>query len=82
MSVEPGFGGQAFMEDQIIKIKKISNHLKSNNLNVEIEIDGGVNFETGQKCIEAGAHVLVAGSFLFNQGDLINATNSLLEKFN
>ena len=56
--------------------------LKSNNLNVEIEIDGGVNFETGQKCVEAGAHVLVAGSFLFNQGDLINATNSLLEKFN
>ena len=82
MTVEPGFGGQAFMEDQIIKIKEISNHLKSNNLNVEIEIDGGVNFETGQKCVEAGAHVLVAGSFLFNQGDLIKATNKLSEKFN
>ena len=82
MTVEPGFGGQAFMEDQIIKIKEISNHLKSNNLNVEIEIDGGVNFETGQKCVEAGAHVLVAGSFLFNQGDLIKATNTLSEKFN
>ena len=53
-----------------------------NNLNVEIEIDGGVNFETGQKCVEAGAHVLVAGSFLFNQGDLIKATNTLSEKFN
>ena len=82
MTVEPGFGGQAFMEDQVIKIKEISNQLKSNNLNFEIEIDGGVNFETGQKCVEAGAHVLVAGSFLFNQGDLIKATNTLSEKFN
>ena len=64
MTVEP----RAFMEDQIIKIKKISNHLKSNNLNVEIEIDGGVNFETGR---EAKFYK----TFLFNQGDLIKATN-------
>ena len=82
MTVEPGFGGQEFMNDQINKIKNISNYIKLNNLRVGIEIDGGINFETGQTCVEAGANILVAGSFLFNQGDLIAATNSLSDKFN
>ena len=53
-----------------------------NNLRVGIEVDGGINFETGKTCVEAGANILVAGSFLFNQGDLIAATNSLSDKFN
>ncbi len=82
MTVEPGFGGQEFMNDQVDKIKNISNFIKLNNLRVGIEIDGGINFETGQTCVEAGANILVAGSFLFNQGDLIAATNSLSDKFN
>ena len=82
MTVEPGFGGQVFMDNQIAKIKKISDFIKSNNLSVEIEIDGGINFETGKICVEAGANILVAGSFLFNQGDLISATNKMSEKFN
>ena len=82
MTVEPGFGGQEFMNDQINKIKNISNYIKLNNLRVGIEIDGGINFETGQTCVEAGANILVAGSFLFNQGDLIAATNSFSDKFN
>ena len=82
MTVEPGFGGQEFMNDQVDKIKNISNYIKLNNLRVGIEIDGGINFETGQTCVEAGANILVAGSFLFNQGDLITATNSLSDKFN
>ena len=82
MTVEPGFGGQEFMNDQVDKIKNISNYIKLNNLRVGIEIDGGINFETGQTCVEAGANILVAGSFLFNQGDLIVATNSLSDKFN
>ncbi len=81
MTVEPGFGGQEFMNDQVDKIKNISNYIKLNNLRVGIEIDGGINFETGQTCVEAGANILVAGSFLFNQGDLIAATNSLSDKF-
>ena len=51
-------------------------------MNVGIEIDGGINFETGKICVEAGANILVAGSFLFNQGDLIKATNTLFDKFN
>ncbi len=82
MTVEPGFGGQEFMNDQVDKIKNISNYIKLNNLRVGIEIDGGINFETGQTCVEAGANILVAGSFLFNQGNLIAATNSLSDKFN
>ena len=48
MTVEPGFGGQVFMNDQINKIKKISEYIKSKNLNVKIEIDGGINYETGK----------------------------------
>ena len=82
MTVEPGFGGQKFMSNQLDKIEKISNFIKSNNLNVGVEIDGGINFETGKICVDAGANILVAGSFLFNQGDLITATNVLSDKFN
>ena len=82
MTVEPGFGGQKFMSNQLDKIERISNFIKSNNLNVGVEIDGGINFETGKICVDAGADILVAGSFLFNQGDLITATNVLSDKFN
>ena len=82
MTVEPGFGGQKFMEDQLDKIKNISSYIKSNNLNVGIEIDGGINFETGKICVEAGANILVAGSFLFKQSNLIAATNTFSDKFN
>ena len=82
MTVEPGFGGQVFMKDQINKIKKISEYIKSKNLDVKIEIDGGINYETGKTCIEVGADILVAGSFLFKQEDLIKATNTLFDTLN
>jgi len=80
MTVEPGFGGQVFMNDQVDKIKNISNYIKSKDLNVQIEIDGGINYETGKICIEAGADILVAGSFLFNQDNLTTATNNLIDE--
>ena len=79
MTVEPGFGGQVFMNDQINKIKKISEYIKSKNLDVKIEIDGGINYETGKTCKEVGANILVAGTFLFEQENLIKATNSLFD---
>ena len=82
MTVEPGFGGQSFMNDQIKKIEGISKYIKDNNLEVDVEIDGGVNYETGKLCIQAGANILVAGSFLFKQESLITATNKLNDFFN
>ena len=82
MTVEPGFGGQLFLNDQINKIKNISEYIKSEHLDVKIEIDGGINYETGKTCIEVGADILVAGSFLFKQADLVKATNSLFDALN
>ncbi len=82
MTVEPGFGGQSFMNDQINKIETISSYIKSNSLNVNVEIDGGINYETGKLCTDAGANILVAGSFLFKQESLIEATNQLYDFFN
>ena len=82
MTVEPGFGGQKFMDDQLLKITQLKKYLVDNQLSIDLEIDGGVNFETGKKCIDAGANILVAGSFLFKQEDLTQATNQLNEFFN
>ncbi len=82
MTVEPGFGGQSFMVSQIDKIKNIFNYVRDQKLNVDIEIDGGVNYETGKTCIDAGANILVAGSFLFKQENLLTATNKLNNFFN
>ena len=82
MTVEPGFGGQSFLYDQIKKIESISNYIKENNLDVDIEIDGGINYETGKLCIDAGANILVAGSFLFEQRDLTKAADKLNDYFN
>jgi ribulose-phosphate 3-epimerase len=82
MTVEPGFGGQTFLSDQVYKIESISKYIRENNLNVDIEIDGGINYETGKLCVDAGANILVAGSFLFKQSSLIMATNKLNDFFN
>jgi len=65
MSVNPGFGGQSFIENTYNKVKKLKNLIKEKHSNSLIEIDGGVNLETGKKLIEAGANALVAGSFVF-----------------
>ena len=82
MTVEPGFGGQLFMNDQLEKIKKIREFTNSQNVRIDIQVDGGINYETGKLCIDAGANVLVAGSFLFKQENLTLATNELNEYFN
>lgn len=65
MSVNPGFGGQKFIESSVQKVSKLKKLIDSKNSDVIIEIDGGVNLETGKKLAEAGASALVAGSFVF-----------------
>ncbi|MCA1030025.1 ribulose-phosphate 3-epimerase [Bacillus timonensis] len=67
MTVNPGFGGQKFIENVLPKIKQVANLVNENNLSVEIEVDGGVNKETAKLCVEAGANVLVAGSAIYNE---------------
>ncbi len=69
MSVNPGFGGQSFIENTYAKVEKLAQLIKYKNASVIIEIDGGVNLETGKKLIEAGANALVAGSFVFGSND-------------
>ena len=72
MSVEPGFGGQKFMPEVLEKTRKIKELVNRKNLKIEIEIDGGINFENCSLAKEAGANVLVSGSTIFkeNQGNL------------
>ena len=72
MSVEPGFGGQKFMPEVLEKVKNIKKIVSDNKLNIEIEIDGGINFQNSQQVKDAGANVLVSGSTIFNEnnGDL------------
>jgi ribulose-phosphate 3-epimerase len=72
MSVNPGFGGQKFMPEVLDKIKELKNIQKEKNLNFDIEIDGGINFENSKIAIEAGANILVSGTTIFksNNGDI------------
>ena len=79
MSVNPGFGGQSFIENTYAKVEKLAELIKEKNASVVIEIDGGVNLETGKKLVEAGANALVAGSFVFGANDP-NQTISDLKK--
>ncbi len=69
MSVEPGFGGQKFMESSLNKIKYLDEFRKANDLNYLIEVDGGINDKNIYKVKEAGCDVVVAGSFIF-KGDI------------
>ena len=72
MSVEPGFGGQKFMPEVLEKTKTIRDLINKQNLSVDVEIDGGINFENCSKAKNAGANILVSGSTVFkeNKGDL------------
>ena len=65
MSVEPGFGGQSFMPSELPKLTALKNECERRGLNVDLEVDGGINAETAPLAVEAGANVLVAGSYLF-----------------
>jgi ribulose-phosphate 3-epimerase len=73
MSVNPGFGGQKFIPEVLPKIRKVKEMADQKGLDIEIEIDGGVNSETAKLCMEAGANVLVAGSAIYNEEDYAKA---------
>ena len=79
MSVNPGFGGQKFMPEVLDKIKELKKIQKEKNLNYDIEIDGGINFDNCKIAIEAGANILVSGTTVFksNDGDIKKNINLL-----
>lgn len=70
MSVEPGFGGQKFMPQALGKLSALKNECVRRNLDIELEVDGGINAETAPLAIAAGATVLVAGSYIFSAEDI------------
>ena len=82
MSVNPGFGGQKFMPEVLTKIKDLKKIQKDKNLNFDIEIDGGINFDNCKIAIEAGANILVSGTAVFksNNGDIKKNINLLKSK--
>lgn len=77
MSVEPGFGGQSFMEDSIGKIQKLRSYIDENNLSCLIEVDGGIKDYNLKKVIDAGVDVVVSGSDIFSHKE-----NSIVEQVN
>ena len=74
MTVNPGFGGQQFIENQLMKIEMIANIIQSTD--IILAVDGGINNKTAKLCIDAGADMLVSGSFIFN-GDYKKQINLL-----
>lgn len=79
MTVNPGFGGQKFIHSVVPKIQELSDLIKAKNLDVAIEIDGGVNAETIVPCAQAGATVFVAGSAIFGKEDRQAALTAIKE---
>ncbi len=77
MSVEPGFGGQAFMKPMVDKMQELSNLRKKNGYHYKIVVDGGINKETAALCKNAGVDVLVAGSYIFKANNRNDAIRSL-----
>ncbi|MBM7113682.1 ribulose-phosphate 3-epimerase [Archangium primigenium] len=77
MSVNPGFGGQGFIPQTVDKVRRLRAMLDARGLQTEIEVDGGINAETSKKVVEAGASVLVAGSYVFGAKDYAAAIRSL-----
>lgn len=80
MTVEPGFGGQSFMEEQLPKLAQLRSMIDRAGLDCRIEVDGGVDERTAPLCIEAGADVLVAGSAVFRRADRAAALRALRKR--
>lgn len=79
MTVQPGFGGQKYIEDCTEKIQELRELIQKEDLDVNIQVDGGINDDTLETVIRAGANLLVAGSYVF-QGDLEANTRKIIDK--
>jgi ribulose-phosphate 3-epimerase len=77
MSVNPGFGGQVFIENTLKKVQELKTLIEKRNPTCLIEVDGGVNFKTGKKLLESGADVLVSGSFIFDSENPVETIHQL-----
>ena len=78
MSVEPGFGGQSFIESSLGKISTIKDYIDENNKKIDIEVDGGINKDNVGSVLNAGANIIVAGSSIF-KGDIKENTVQMLK---
>lgn len=77
MSVNPGYGGQSFIENSLSKVDKLKKMISEKSPRTLIEVDGGVNYETGKRLVEKGADILVAGNSLFTAKEPLNAIKEL-----
>ena len=77
MSVVPGKGGQTYIKESTEKIRKLRKYCDENNLDIDIEVDGGINNDTGREAFEAGANILVSGNYVLKADDYKEAINSL-----
>ena len=77
MSVNPGYGGQRFIEHSVEKVKELKKLVDRKGLSTLIEVDGGVNAETGKRLVDAGADVLVAGNYVFKSPDPVETIRQL-----
>ncbi len=80
MTVEPGFGGQSFMADMMPKIEKLRAECAARNIDIDIQVDGGISLDTVETAAKAGANVLVAGSAIFGSADPKETISLLKEK--
>ena len=79
MTVEPGFGGQGFIEETVSKIKQCRELIDRSGKNVRLEVDGGINAETARLCRQAGADTFVSGTYLFNADDMAVAVKTIID---
>jgi ribulose-phosphate 3-epimerase len=77
MSVNPGWGGQPFIPSSLGKIRELKSKIDTMNLDIIIEVDGGINADTGSQCVKSGARALVAGSYIFGASDRRKAISEL-----
>jgi ribulose-phosphate 3-epimerase len=79
MSVEPGLGGQKFMDLSLTKISLLKNKINEEKVDVLISVDGGVNDQTGPLCLKVGADILVVGQYLFGHDDFVERYQRLIK---